>query len=200
MIRELFYYDETSPSGLRWKQDRFSGNNKLQAARDTQAGGLHGSGYYEVRVDGRLAQVHRVIYELFNGKIPEGRFVDHIDGNPANNTISNLRLVDARLNARNRKMEVRNTSGVTGVHPYKFPDGTIKGYVAGWREEPSGLRKSKSFSFKNHGEYAFEKACSYRLEKIKELNSKGAGYTERHGGPSLTITDPDKEKLNESKS
>lgn len=37
--------------------------------------------------------LHRILYETFNGPIPEGMFIDHIDGNRSNNSLSNLRLV-----------------------------------------------------------------------------------------------------------
>jgi hypothetical protein len=42
-------------------------------------------------------------------------FIDHIDGDRANNKIENLRLCDKTQNARNRKRCKRNTTGVKGV-------------------------------------------------------------------------------------
>jgi len=37
--------------------------------------------------------VHRIIWEVFKGPIPENLVVDHIDGDRANNSIRNLRLL-----------------------------------------------------------------------------------------------------------
>jgi len=37
------------------------------------------------------------------GPIPDGLVIDHIDGNPANNRLDNLRLSTTRLNAYNAK-------------------------------------------------------------------------------------------------
>lgn len=49
--------------------------------------------------------VHRVIWECFNGPIPDGMDVDHIDGNPKNNSLSNLQLLTHRDNLRKRNID-----------------------------------------------------------------------------------------------
>lgn len=51
-------------------------------------------------IDGksRWYSVHRVIYYFFNGEIPEGMQVNHIDENPANNSLSNLSLLTQEQN------------------------------------------------------------------------------------------------------
>lgn len=48
--------------------------------------------------------VHRVIWEAFNGPIPEGYDIDHIDGNPHNNAISNLQAITHKENIQKRDM------------------------------------------------------------------------------------------------
>ncbi len=45
--------------------------------------------------------VHRLEYEAFVGKIPEGYEIDHIDSNSKNNVLSNLRACTHEENARN---------------------------------------------------------------------------------------------------
>lgn len=42
--------------------------------------------------------VHRLVWETFMGEIPEGKEIDHIDGNPHNNSLSNLQIVTRREN------------------------------------------------------------------------------------------------------
>lgn len=45
--------------------------------------------------------VHRLVWEAFNGQMPEGMEIDHIDGNPSNNSFDNLRAVDHLTNMSN---------------------------------------------------------------------------------------------------
>lgn len=109
MLNTLFYYD----NGKLY--------NKIQrnsrALKDDEAGSLHHSGYLQVQFDGTLYMVHRIIYELMVGPIPDDMEIDHIDHNRLNNSLSNLRTVTRQGNRRNQKLTARNkTSGVIGVY------------------------------------------------------------------------------------
>ena len=48
-----------------------------------------------------IFSVHKLVYETFVDPIPENTLIDHIDGNRANNNISNLRLVSQSENMYN---------------------------------------------------------------------------------------------------
>ena len=48
-----------------------------------------------------MLMLHRYVYELANGSIPEGLSIDHIDGNKSNNFLSNLRVVTHQQNQWN---------------------------------------------------------------------------------------------------
>lgn len=57
---------------------------------------------------------HRVAWLLHHGVWPsEG--LDHVDGNPANNRMSNLREASQSINNKNRKLNSNSKSGVSGV-------------------------------------------------------------------------------------
>jgi hypothetical protein len=66
-----------------------------------KAGSVKPSGYVQVKVKGKMYAVHRLIFMLFHGYLPET--VDHIDGNPSNNKKENLRAATRKENSRNRR-------------------------------------------------------------------------------------------------
>lgn len=76
-------------------------------------GWLAPDGYKFVRIDGANYSVHRLVWLVEHGALPP--VVDHIDRNPANNHISNLRASSKSTNAQNAKMPETNTSGAKGV-------------------------------------------------------------------------------------
>jgi hypothetical protein len=180
-LNDWFIYDETSPSCLRWNVSRSGGNRgQIPLVRVGDAAGwIDNNGYFIVQLNGVIYTAQRVIWTMFNGKIPEGHFIDHINGVRNNNTLSNLRSVHRDFNSRNTKMYKSNSSGITGVQ-YISRDGTFY-FSAIWRDL-NGKSKSKSFSTTKYGkDEAFRLACLYREAMIASLNEQGAGYTHDHG-------------------
>ena len=59
-------------------------------------------------------QAHRVAWAIFYGRWPDGE-IDHINGNPADNRIANLRDCSRTINGQNLRMKRTNTSGYVGV-------------------------------------------------------------------------------------
>lgn len=60
--------------------------------------------YYRVQcyynLGGKHYSVHRMVWESFNGPIPAGYEINHIDGNTHNNSLSNLELVTHKENCQ----------------------------------------------------------------------------------------------------
>ena len=64
--------------------------------------------------------LHRIIWESFNGQVPFGMDIDHINGNRLDNRLANLRVATRTENALNRQCANRNSkTGVRGVYFHK---------------------------------------------------------------------------------
>lgn len=181
---QIFYYDESSPTCLKWRSTRYNPRfNNITVLKDSNAGCLR---FYKdntprnsaVSIDNKSYYIHRVIYEMLNNiEIPTGCVIDHRDGNPHNNRISNLKLVAIVDNSHNVKKMSHNTSGITGV-TYSTSSNTWR---AIWHDG-NGKQRNKSFSVNKYGEtLAKQLAIEARELAIKELKEKGYLYTERHG-------------------
>lgn len=178
----VFYYDETSSTGLRWKINIYKGPKLGVTSRrigDEAGCRKYISGtsrrdcvtiqYCRVRY-----QLHRIIWEMFNGTIPEGMVIDHLNGDPWDNRIENLSCKTVKENNQNKSKRSDNTSGFTGV---KWQVRGHLTYAMAYLED-----KSKVFSVKAYGLMpALYMACQYRKLLIERENNAGAKFTERNG-------------------
>jgi len=106
-LHELFSYADGK---LLWQV------NRGRVHIGDEAGAVIPNGRLYLQVDGKKHLVHRVIWFLHYGECPQ--FLDHIDGNPLNNRIENLRPATKAQNAMNRKVMSNNVTGVKGVYPH----------------------------------------------------------------------------------
>lgn len=111
MFKEVLNYNPDSGE-FTWKIDRTTRSKKGQVA-----GYLDENGYRHIRIGPKIYRAHRIAWEYMYGKF-EGE-VDHIDNNPSNNSISNLRVCNSRQNKYNARLRKDNSSGVKGLHWYK---------------------------------------------------------------------------------
>ncbi len=86
---------------------------------------LNIDGYYQLKLyknnKQKTFKLHRIIYEAHNGVIPDKMFIDHIDNNPKNNNIENLRLANRSENQHNQKVNKNNLStGYKNIRKTKF--------------------------------------------------------------------------------
>lgn len=92
-IKEYFNYESGQ---LIWKVDRHS--NKVKGR---PFGRVEKKGYVSGRIDNGMYKAHRLIWIYFNGEIPYGLQIDHINGIKDDNKIENLRLVTHTQNRHN---------------------------------------------------------------------------------------------------
>lgn len=117
-ISKYFAIDESSPSGLVWTVERGIKGRRTYSGK--QAGCKDKNGYWVVCMmeNGvkRTYKVHRIVMAILLGKEPEGQ-IDHINGNPSDNSPNNLRLCPRGCldNGQNVKRRSTNTSGHPGV-------------------------------------------------------------------------------------
>lgn len=77
------------------------------------------SGYPCISIGGRNYLTHRVVWLHVTGEWPEG-VIDHMDGDPTNNRMCNLRSVTQRVNSQNRRAAIeRSRTGLIGAFPYR---------------------------------------------------------------------------------
>jgi hypothetical protein len=125
-VRQLISY--TPETGdMRWKE------RGPEFFKDGEKSAMHQSKVWNSRYAGRpvhcAAKGNRPTFSLLGSKHPASHVawlhhhgtppefvIDHIDGNPRNNRIENLRDVLSAVNSMNCKMPLTNTSGMSGVH------------------------------------------------------------------------------------
>lgn len=107
-LRELFTYDPYTGDFTRRKvtHNRFKVGEK--------AGFLNATGRWELGIDGKWYLAHRLAWLYVYGVWPS-ELIDHIDSNPLNNSISNLREATPAQNKANSRVSKNNVLGVKGV-------------------------------------------------------------------------------------
>lgn len=79
-----------------------------------EVGTVRHDGYVRVRINKTFYYIHRLAWFYVYGELPSME-IDHINGNPNDNRICNLRLASRHDNAANISVSKKNKSGVTGV-------------------------------------------------------------------------------------
>lgn len=113
--RELLHYD--SETGIfRWRVRPWK---RSRAKAGDEAGYRRCDGYIRVGINGVSYYGHRLALLISTGKWPS-ELIDHIDGNPTNNRLANLRDVTGTVNAQNlKRTRANNRSGFLGASYHK---------------------------------------------------------------------------------
>jgi hypothetical protein len=126
------------------------------------AGYKNGDGYLVVEINHKCYGIHRLIFMMFNGYLPNE--IDHIDNNRLNNKIENLRPATKFQNFLNRTKRSDNTSGVKGVYWHKDRKK--------WQVSLSVNKKSKYFGLFDN----FELAKLVSIEARNKYHGNFANY------------------------
>ena len=106
-VKELFEYRD---GWLYWRHGLYWQRAKLGGKRAGTTKPCEW-GYYPVKVEGFTYKLHRLIFLYHHGYFPEE--VDHIDRDPSNNKIENLRAANRYDNAVNRSFPKKNGKRVS---------------------------------------------------------------------------------------
>jgi hypothetical protein len=123
-------------------------------------GRLHKTGYIVGSVDNKDYRIHRIIWLLHNGTLPQ--FLDHIDGDRTNNRIENLRPATLSQNGGNRSKIGNTTSHWKGVyfdkHTQKYRaviQANNKNVKIGWFLDAQDAALAYNFAaYHTYGEFA----------------------------------------------
>ena len=107
-VRAALDYSEDTGQ-FRWK---YNVANHKRAGKI--AGGLD-NGYWVIGINKRHYGAHRLAWVITKGHWPE-LFIDHINGDRADNRFCNLREASPLINQQNqRRANIRNKTGLLGV-------------------------------------------------------------------------------------
>lgn len=182
-LLKLFYYDDC----LRWRVDIRRGKRDVKAG-DEVIGWDIGNGYSRITINNKTYLLSRITYQTVHGNLTNDLVIDHINRDPGDNKIENLRKVSQKHNNRNYGKRSNNSSGANGVsldvRKRQKSDGTYVTYlryIARWRCS-NGKQRDKCFSISKYGkEGAFRLACEYRNKMIQQLIDDGEWYDPKHG-------------------
>ena len=162
-FRRRFIVDPSSPSGLRMRIDSGQRSHQRRFAGDA-AGYKDDKGYWVVGIGRVFVKVSRIVWILEKGQIPDGQFVDHVDTNPSNNNISNLRLLNNAQNVRYGigKLPISSTSGFIGVS---------------WRLEKQMWRSY----FTRNGKRTYFGYFDSAVDAARRFNQEAIKWAEEHG-------------------
>lgn len=152
-VSALLNYDPDT-GVLRWRCQRG------RVAAGSSAGNVSDNGYVIVRIHGKNHRAHRLGWLLTHGVWPSKQ-IDHVDGDRANNRLSNLREATNAENQRNARRRVDNTSGAKGVTWHKQHEKWNARIFLGGAHRSLGL-----FADKGAAIAAYEAAASQHFKEF----------------------------------
>lgn len=151
LVEELLAYDPAT--GVFVWRPRCGAHSFNARFAGSVAGSANQYGHLQVAVAGRYYQLHRLAWLVAHKRWPE-QLLDHINGDPSDNRIENLRPADFSQNAANSSMRSRNRVGLKGVT--ETPNGKFRAHIC-WRGHQKSLGM---FATKEAAYAAYRKAAA----------------------------------------
>lgn len=105
-VRAMFDYDPLT-GRLSYREDRRCGRGRISMKAGDEAGTQRPTGYRLVNIGGKPMLTHRLAWLHVHGEWPQ-HDIDHINGDPSDNRLANLRDVPHSVNQQNLR---RSTKG-----------------------------------------------------------------------------------------
>jgi len=152
-----------NPTHRKSFNNQWAGKEALTAITRRKSGQI-------ARLDGcvltKSYYTHRIAWLIYYGEWPKNE-IDHINQDPTDNRIENLRNVTHAENQKNRTLQENNTTGYVGVYFYKSRNKyTAEARVNGVRkhlgyydtvEEAAAVRAVASINYNFHPNHGNEK-------------------------------------------
>ncbi|MCH9733308.1 MAG: HNH endonuclease [Actinomycetia bacterium] len=119
VLRDRFIAD--FEAGTLTANPDFKGRRGQQKA-GKPCGHVTSDGRTMVGINGKQYPLTRVLWKMWTGRDPGPLYIDHINGDVADNSISNLRTVTPGENRMNSRPAAK--SGHKGLHYYEAADGS----------------------------------------------------------------------------
>lgn len=121
---------------------------------------LNSWGHKRGRIFGISVKAHRVAWAIFYGEWPDGE-IDHVNGDPGDNRIDNLRIVSSQQNKWNRGSRPGSLSRFVGVSRSAsgkwFGQINVNGkfhYLGTFETEEEAARARDAAALQHHGRFA----------------------------------------------
>lgn len=145
----------------------------------TVCGYLRKDGYLRIKVDGALVLAHRIVWKMVHGDEPH--YLDHINGDRADNRIENLRPVTSSDNKSNETLRINSASGFVGVTWHiptkptktskwvaKIAKGGKETHIGYFTELKDAVLAYNAECLKAHGEYGKRK-IEHNMNRLREM-------------------------------
>jgi hypothetical protein len=159
VLREWLNYDPLTGIFVWRKEPR-----PAHPVMGTKAGFVRGDYLFITVAGNRNNAAHRLAWIYVHGSIPSEMQIDHIDRNPKNNSIANLRLANGSQQAGNKCVQKISRSGFRGVNFHKSKQR--------WRAYIKINQKYRHIGYYDTPEQAYKAYCLEAVIAYGEFASK----------------------------